>query len=371
MTRPRIAIAHDYLTQRGGAERVVLSLSRAFPDAQIHTLLYDPAGTYPEFASLPIRTSPLNRIAALRKDHRRALPVLRPFADRMSIDADLTIVSSSGWAHGFPTTGRKLIYCHSPARWLYLSDEYLGRPTLSSPSGLALQLLQPSLVRWDQQSARKADRYLSNSSLISRRIQRVYGFSADPLFPPGGVDATGEQHPIAQPADWLGSGLRFHLLVSRLLPYKNVDQAIRAFDLLPDERLLVIGRGPERDALHALASDRVAFAEGVSDSQMRWAYAHATALIAPSCEDFGLTPVEANAYGTPVLALRAGGYLDTVADSVSGLFFDSSTPRQIAAAVRRSADVVWNAQQIIQHAESFSEERFIHQIRSQAEELLP
>ena len=370
MRRPRIAIAHDYLTQRGGAERVVLSLARAFPDAQIHTLLYDRDGTYPEFSDLPIRTSPLNRVPGLRTDHRRALPLLRRFADRMTIDADLTIVSSSGWAHGFPTTGRKLVYCHSPARWLYLSDEYLGRPTLSSPTGLALALLQPSLVRWDQKAAASADLYLANSSLIADRIRRVYGFSAAPLFPPGGVDASGDQHPVPQAADWQRDGFRFHLIVSRLLPYKNVEQAVRAIDLLPDERLLVIGRGPEREALHALASPAVAFAEDLTDSQMRWAYAHATSLIAPSFEDFGLTPIEANSYGTPVVALRAGGYLDTVAESESGVFFDHSTPPQIAEAVRQAGLVRWDQERIIRHAESFSEDRFIRAIRAHADALL-
>lgn len=307
MIRPRIAIAHDYLTQRGGAERVVLSLARAFPDAEIHTLLYDRDGTYPEFADLRIRTSPLNRVTPLRRDHRKALPVLRAFADRMTIDADLTIVSTSGWAHAFPVSGRKLVYCHSPARWLYLADEYLGAHPFTSFRGTALSALQPSLVQWDQTAARTADRYLSNSSLVSRRIKRVYGFSVPPLFPPGGVETTGTQCSIPEAAQWGGSRTTFHLIVSRLMPYKNVDKAIRAFSLLPDENLLVIGSGPEKDALRSVAPTNVAFAEGVSDAQMRWAYAHARTLIAASFEDFGLTPLEANSYGTPVLALRAGG----------------------------------------------------------------
>lgn len=370
MTRPRIAIAHDYLTQRGGAERVVLSLARAFPDAEVHTLLYDQDSTYPEFADLRIRTSPLNRVTPLRRDHRKALPVLRTFADRMTIDADLTIVSTSGWAHAFPVSGRKLVYCHSPARWLYLADEYLGANPLTSLKGTALAALQPSLVRWDQNAARTADRYLSNSSLVSRRIKRVYGFSVAPLFPPGGVETTGAQLPIPEAAQWAESPSAFHLIVSRLMPYKNVDKAVRAFSLLRHEKLLVIGSGPEKESLQSVAPTNVAFAEGVSDPQMRWAYAHARTLIAASFEDFGLTPLEANSYGTPVLALRAGGYLDTVVESLNGYFFDVSTPDAIARAVVRSNDTVWETSRIQNHADAFSEERFIESMREQAAELL-
>lgn len=150
----KIAIAHDYLTQRGGAERVVLAMSRAFPEAPIYTTLYDPDGTYPEFADADIRTSALNRIALFRRDHRRALPFLPAAVDSLRIDADVVLVSSSGWAHGFPTRGRRLVYCYSPARWVYLTDTYLGRPAGTSALGVALLGLRPMLRAWDRARAR-------------------------------------------------------------------------------------------------------------------------------------------------------------------------------------------------------------------------
>jgi len=112
----RVAIAHDYVTQRGGAERVVLALLRTFPQAALHTTLYEPATTYPEFADHEIHTSALNSVAAFRRDHRLALPLLAPAVSRMRIDADVVVASSSGWAHGIPTTGRRVVYCHTPAR---------------------------------------------------------------------------------------------------------------------------------------------------------------------------------------------------------------------------------------------------------------
>jgi len=126
VSRPTVAIAHDYLTQRGGAERVVLTLMKAFPEATVHTTLYDPDGTYPEFRGARMVTSPLNRIGLLRRDHRRALPLLAQASSRMRVDADVTIVSSSGWAHGFDITGRSVIYCHSPARWPRINLVFAG-----------------------------------------------------------------------------------------------------------------------------------------------------------------------------------------------------------------------------------------------------
>ena len=121
-----IAIAHDYLTQRGGAERVVLAMHRAFPEATIYTTLYDPEKTYPEFKDAKIVVSPLNKIGVFRRNHRLALPLLPIASSLMKVPAKKTLVSSTGWAHGFNFAGESFIYCHSPARWLYLSEQYLS-----------------------------------------------------------------------------------------------------------------------------------------------------------------------------------------------------------------------------------------------------
>ncbi len=365
--RPRIAIAHDYLTQRGGAERVVLSLVKAFPDAQLHTLFYEPEQTYPEFRDVRIRTSVLNRIGPLRRDPRLALPLLAPIASRMRIDADVVIASSSGWAHAFPTAGRKLVYCHSPARWLYLPGDYLGDAGPLDPKRLVLTALAPALKRWDRRAASAADQYWGNSSVVVERIRDVYGIEAEPLFPPFSPDvAEGEQEPIPELAGWAGpDGTEggHYLVVSRLQPYKNVDQVIRAFAQLPDQRLLVIGRGPEKQRLQALAAENVRLVEGLSDAQMRWAYASATALIAASHEDFGLTPLEAGAHGVPTIALRAGGYLDTVTEGVNGLFFEEGTPEAICEAVSHFDPDAYDAENIRQRMDGrFGEGRFIHRL---------
>lgn len=365
MTRPlRVAIAHDYLTQRGGAERVVLALLRAFPDATVYTTLYNPEGTYPEFAHVRLRTSWLNRIVFFRRDHRWALPLL-PFATRsLRIDdADVVIASSTGWAHGFPTSARKLVYCHSPARFLYLADEYLGRPARRSPQGWALLALRPWLVRWDQRAARSADRYLSNSRVVRRRIADVYGIDAEVVPPPFGVDAAGPATEVPALADWASAG--YHLVVSRLLPYKNVDQVIEAFRTLPDERVVVVGRGPLEETLRATLPPNARLLSGLSDDELRWVYAHATALVAPSYEDFGLTPLEAGAFGKPCLALHAGGYLDTIEPGVNGSFFAQPTAPAIRDAVLDNRQVAWDADAIRAHADGFSAENFARRLREQ------
>lgn len=370
---PRIAIAHDYLTQRGGAERLVLSICRAFPEAEVHTLFYAPEQTYPEYRRKRIRTSVLNRIGVLRRDPRLAMPILAPFASRMRIDADVVIASSSGWAHAFPTGGRTLVYCHSPARWLYLPEDYLGDAGRLDPKRVVVKLLGRALRRWDRRVAARADAYLANSSVVRERIRDVYGIDAPTLFPPFSPDvAQGDQAAIPELAGWAGADgteSGHFLVVSRLQPYKHVDRVIEAFRAMPERRLLVIGKGPEGDRLRALAPRNVRLVEGLSDAQMRWAYGHAAALVAASHEDFGLTPLEAGAHGVPTVALRAGGYLDTIRDGVNGLFFEEADPQQIREAVGRAGETRFDPAAIREHVQGFSEERFIEALRAKLRSL--
>nr|WP_300339547.1 glycosyltransferase [Actinomyces sp.] len=372
MSRPQIALAHDYLTQRGGAERVVLAMHRAFPDAPIYTTLYDQQGTFPEFQDADIRVSALNRLPIARKHFRAMLPFLAPTASSITVDADLTIASSTGWAHGFRFTGQSLIYCHSPARFLHLSRQYLGDASPLSPQALALGTLRPTLRRWDRRAALSADRYLANSTIVAERIHRVYGIEADVLFPPGGVDAHAPLTPVPQVEHWVTQAdpRPFHLVVSRLMPYKKVDVVLEAFSQMPGHRLLVVGRGPEQERLTRLAPPNTRLVSGLDDTQVRWAYAHARALIAPAFEDFGLTPLEAYAFGTPVLARRGGGYLDTVVDGVTGLFFEHSTSQDIMRAVRRETTVSWDREAIIEHGRCFAEDRFAERLRAYADAML-
>lgn len=368
MPRPKVAIAHDYLTQRGGAERVTLAMLRAFPEANLYTTVYNPETTFPEFQQHRVFTTGLNRLGLLRKDHRFGLPLYQRGIDAMPpIDADVLLVSTTGFAHGFRTTGKKLVYCHSPARFLYLVDDYLGDGGRKSPVGLALKTLLPGLIRWDQRAAHTAEKYLANSTVVKERINDVYGIDATVVPAPPAVHRDVALEPVKALQDW---GPGFHLIVSRLLPYKHVDRAIDAFRTLPDERLVVVGKGPLSEELRRTLPNNVRMLEGISDGELAWCYTNAKALIAPSHEDYGLTPLEAGALGTPTLALRAGGYLDTVADGVNGTFFDEPTVGAIADAVRAARERIWDAEAIRQHVQRFDEERFTATLHDEVDALL-
>lgn len=358
---PHVAIAHDYLTQRGGAERVVLAMHRTFPEATIYTSLYDPEGTYPEFRNAKIVVSPLNRWPLFRRDHRLALPLLPFAAWTLKITADVVLVSSTGWAHGFRMSGRVLVYCHSPARWLYLSEQYLGGSAWHTPVGWALLALKPYLTWWDRRGAARANRYVANSTVVQQRLKEVYGMDAEVFYPPHSVDVGGFQEKVPGLSTFVGEGGHF-LVVSRLLPYKNVDQAIEAFRGL-DERLVVVGAGPQADRLRALLPNNVRLVSHLTDSQLRWLYASCQAVVAPSYEDFGITPLEGGAWGKPTLALRAGGYLDTVLEGVTGTFIEEPTKARIREAVSTFRPEQWNGELIRQHANRFSEAGFRERLR--------
>lgn len=346
-----LALVHDYLTQRGGAERVVLALADAHPAAPVFTSLFEPDDTFPGFADHDVRTLPLDRVPVLRAHHRLALPVLAPSFSRLTVEAEVAVCSSSGWAHGARVTGRKIVYCHSPARWLYQRDRYLGG---AGPlSRAALGLLAPGLRRWDRRAALTADRYVVNSREVRRRVADLYGIDAEVVPPPVAIDPAG-------PAEAVG-GLApgFLLCVSRLLPYKNVDAVAEAFARLPALRVAVVGTGPLAASLAASAPANVTYLGHVSDAGLRWLYREASGLVAASYEDFGLTPVEAAAFGRPTAALRFGGYLDTVVEGETGVFFDEPDPLRIAEAVGRLSTVAWDHAAIRAHASRFSPARFL------------
>lgn len=350
-----IAIVHDYLTQRGGAERVVLALADAFPGADIVTSLFDPHATYPEFASLRVRTLPINRLRHLRRDHRLALPVLAPAFSGANVDCSVAVCSSSGWAHGVKVTGRKIVYCHNPARWLYQTDSYLEG--MGAGTRIALSTLRPALTRWDRKAALSADLYVVNSNVVRDRVRSAYGIDALVVHPPFSLGTDGPISPIA------GVDTGFFLCVSRLLSYKNVESIVEAFRMLPHLRLLVIGGGPLFRALQLGAPSNVTICGEVDDATLRWSYSKCAGVVAASYEDFGLTPVEGAAFGKPTVALRWGGFLDTVVEERTGVFFDNPEPASIALAVSHLCSQKWDESEIRQWARRFSPQYFTATMR--------
>ena len=225
-------------------------MARALDTRVVYTSLFDPKGTFPEFTDLNVRTSWLNRVPGLRSHHRVAFPLLARAFSQLEIDAEVTVCSSSGWAHGAQASGRKIVYCHAPARWLYQTDRYLGarapaegldmtdRVRLGLKRG-ALALARSQLLQWDKKAALSADKYLVNSTAVATAVREVYGIEAEVLPPPPAIGPVGPMQPIegVEPGFWL--------CVSRLLRYKNVDAIVEAMRSRTADRLVVVGSGPD------------------------------------------------------------------------------------------------------------------------------
>jgi glycosyltransferase involved in cell wall biosynthesis len=208
------------------------------------------------------------------------------------------------------------------------------------------------LKAWDRRAAGTADRYLVNSRVVRDRVRDLYGIQAEVVPPPHGAETDGREEAVA------GVDAGAVLCVARLLPYKNVGPVIEAFRELPAERLVVVGDGPLHAALQRACPSNVRLLGQVSDEQLRWLYRTASGLVAASYEDFGLTPVEAAAFGTPSAVLRWGGFLDTTIDGETGVFFDEPRPALIASAVRRLRREHWDATRLQSHAARYSREAF-------------
>ncbi len=355
-----VALVHDYLTQRGGAERVVLSLAEAFPGSPLYTSLYDPAATFAEFAALDVRTTGLNRVGLLRRHHRLALPLLAPAFSRLEVDAEVAVCSSSGWAHGATVSGRKVVYCHTPARWLYQTDRYLAGSARWASRGLGL--LTPPLRRWDRRAAASADRYVVNSTAVRARVAELYGLEAEVVPPAIDVDPNAPLEAV----DGVEPG--FVLCVSRLLSYKNVEAVAEAFAQLPDLRLVVVGTGPLHDQIASSARSNVTVLGRIGDAGLRWLYTNSAGLVAASYEDFGLTPLEAASFGKPTAALRWGGFLDTIVEGSTGVFFDEPDPGAIAEGIRELTRTIWDAATLVDHAGRYSSARFTESMRAVVDE---
>ena len=315
-----VRIVADYVTQRGGAERVNLAFHEACPGSALTTSFYDQAHTYPEFGRVVIETSRFNRFPRLRRAHRAAFPIYPFRFGLLRVDDPVVICSTTGWSHWVRARGRKVVYWHAPARWLYQTDAYTGATGLAAR---AVGLVAPFLRRWDRAATASADVHLCNSTEIANRLRRIYGIEAEVLPPPHGMDpdAPREATPGLEPG--------FHLCVSRLLPYKNVEAVVAAFEHLPDERLVVVGEGPGRRALEQARPPNVELYSNLTDARLRWLYANCQALVAASYEDFGLTPLEAVRSGGP--RSRCGGAGSSTPSSRACPACTSTSPRPIAS----------------------------------------
>lgn len=354
---PKIAIVHDYLNQMGGAERVVGVLHRMYPEAPIFTTIVDRDKLLPELKEADIRTTWMQRIPGIQKRFKLFF-WLYPFAvASMKLKGyDIVISSSSAYGKGAPVDedAVHVCYCHTPMRFAWDFSAYMESVRVPYPVKLAARLMVVPLQLWDKATSRKVTQIIANSTVVKERIQEHYGKNAPVIFPP--VNVSRFRVEAEEPEDYF-------LIVSRLVSYKRIDLAVEACSFT-GKRLIVIGDGPDRGRLEELAGPTVTFLGRLPDDQVEGYMKRCQALLFPGFEDFGITPLEANACGKPVIAYRKGGALDTVVEGLNGLFFEEQTVASLAGVLESFQPERFNPQLIRLHAESFEEERFIHELKA-------
>jgi glycosyltransferase involved in cell wall biosynthesis len=348
----KVALVHDYLNQRGGAERVFAHIARAWPEAPIYTALYDEGVAGNDFSAARVRRSYLARIPLANRYFRALAPFYPRAFEAFDLSGyDAVVSSTTSWAKGvrFPSNAIHVCYVNTVSRFAFAYEEYVAGMT-------RLPLVRPlvdRLVAWDRAAAMRPTRLVANSRNVAARIRKYYGRDADVLHCPVDVDRF-----TVGP----GEGDYF-LIASRLLPYKRIELAIRAA-ALANVKLVIAGTGPAQESLKKLARGTTATLLGyVPDSALDELLGNARAAILPGEEDFGLVPLEAAAAGRPTIAYRGGGALETVVEGETGRFFEEPEAESLAAVLRTFDASRYDAQRLRLHAEKFAPSQFMQRLR--------
>jgi glycosyltransferase involved in cell wall biosynthesis len=349
----RIALVHDWLNQIGGAEDVLETLVAMFPTAPIYTSMYWQEGMPPAYRAWDIRTTWMDRLPSIYRHHQPYL-LLYPLAfAKLDLSAhDVVLSNKSGFCHGVQTGETvHICYCLTPTRYVWDFDAYAAQETLSPILTATLRPIIALLRRWDYRAAQRVDHFVAISRAIQARIRRTYGRDSIIIHPP--VD-TARFQPAPTHDD-------YYLIVSRLIPYRRIDMAVRAFSQL-GLPLVIAGDGRDRSRLEAQARPNVTFLGYVPDEDLPDLFARCRAYVLPGVEDFGIAPLQAQAAGRPVIAYGAGGALDTVIQGETGVFFYQPTPEALADAVRDFDPEGMSTQTCVQNAGRFGVSVFKRQL---------
>lgn len=333
-TNMKIAIVHDWFVSYAGSERVVEQMLHCLPNADVFTLIDSLGASDRAFlGGRTVQTSFLQKMPGALGHHSRYLPLMPLAVEQLDLSGyDVVVSSSHAVAKGVLTGPDQLhiCYCHTPIRYAWdLQHQYLNESGLSrGVKGWMARWLLHKLRIWDTRTANGVDHFIANSAFIARRIHKTYRRESEVIFPP--VDVNSFE---------LGTDKEdFYFTASRLVPYKKVPLIIEAFNQMPDKKLVVIGSGPDEDRCRNLAGPNIELLGYQSTDVLRRYMQKAKAFVFAAEEDFGITPVEAQACGTPVIALGRGGARETICgldhDSPTGVLFRDQTPTAICDAVR-------------------------------------
>lgn len=372
--KQKIAIVHDFLTCLGGAERVLLSLHKLYPEASIYTLLYDKKRMQKYFPNAKIKTSFLDKFPIfLKKRKRYLLPFMPTAIETFDLsDFDIVISSTSSFAKGVIVKPKikHICYCHAPTRFLW--DWHFNYLNENKIKGIKKVFILPILhyMRiWDKAASDRVDYFIANSQNTAAKIKKFYNRESEVIYPP--VNTTGfktksqlsfknKEESFSKKHNFKNN---YFLIVSRLSSYKKIEIAISAFNKL-GLPLFIIGDGQDKKRLEGLANKNIKFLGFQSEIEIGKYYQNCYAFIFSGEDDFGITPIEAMSFGKPVLAFRKGGLLETMAEGVTGEFFDDLIPEILADGVRRIKKNYHNydSKKIIASAEKFSERNFQKEI---------
>jgi glycosyltransferase involved in cell wall biosynthesis len=352
----KVAIVHDWLTGMRGGEKVLEAIGEIYPEATVYTLVHVKGSVSPHIEAHPIRRSAVQKLPKAGQIYRNYLPLFPMMVEMFDLDDyDLVISSSHCAAKSVIRSGSAthLCYCHSPMRYAWDQfDSYFGPDQVGKLKSRVLRPVLAHLARWDAATAGRVDRFLANSQYVAGRIRRYYNRGSTVVYPP--VDTNFYRPP--SPAAPQPSSPTF-LVVSALVPYKRLDVAIEACQRV-GATLKIIGRGPEEGRLRSRAGRSVEFLGWKSDEEVRNLYQQSTAVLLPGTEDFGMVPVEAQACGTPVVALGTGGACETVQDGVTGILVAESSAAAFADGLDRVRSLERDTAVLRAHAERFSGEHF-------------
>lgn len=362
----KIAIIHDWLTVYAGAEKTLEQILKLYPGADIFTIIdFLPEKDRGFLDGHKITTSFIQKLPFAKSKYRTYLPFMPLAVEQFDLSHyDLVISSSHAVAKGVITGPNQhhVCLCYSPIRYAWdLQHQYLCESGLKSgvKSWIARYMLH-KIRLWDYRTANGVDEFIAISDFIARRIWKVYRRESKVIYPPVDVEAF-QLHETKED---------FYLTASRMVPYKKMDLIVEAFNAMPNKKLIVIGDGPDFDKIKAKAGANVTLMGYQPFDVLRSYMQRARGFVFAAEEDFGIAPVEAQACGTPVIAFGRGGATETIVDGVSGIFFDIQSVENLCETVEKFETMAFDYAAISMHAQHFSAERFLTDMKTYFQEKL-